>query len=64
MEARKFGNRNEDIVRNDDAGAHTDTGAVRKDNSGHVDSNHDKEKDSESFTHLLFFVLLLYEKKD
>lgn len=57
MDARSVDNRNEDIVRNDDGGVHTDDGAVHKDNSvrDDVDSNHDKDKNLESFTHLLSF---------
>jgi hypothetical protein len=49
--------RNTDNVHNDDDGAHNHDSVDHKDYSVHdvVDSNHDKEKDLESFTHLLFF---------
>lgn len=47
------GTRNTDNVRNDDDGVHSSH--VHKDDNEHVDSNHDKEMDLESFSHLLYF---------
>jgi len=47
------GTRNTDNVRNDDDGVHS--GDIHKGDSVTVDSNHDKEMELESFSHLLFF---------
>lgn len=53
MDIHRGDNRNKDTVRNDDDGVHRSD--VHKADSVHVDSNHDKEMDLGSFSHLLFF---------